>query len=138
LFAPLLALLLGQADDPTAKDRQAMQGTWIMANLEVNGKDVPADKLTGTVLTVKRDVYSVKVKDRTTDCRLRLDPSKSPRAVDMIFTEPGGGEKVLQGIYQIDGDILKIARGLNANQQRPDQFATWPDTNYFVVTWRRR
>jgi uncharacterized protein (TIGR03067 family) len=138
LLPPLLALVLSQPDDPAGRDLKAMQGTWVMASLEVNGKDVPAEKLVGTVLTVKGDVYSVKVKDRTTDCRMRLDPKRKPREVDMIFAEPGGGEKVLKGIYKIDADTITFARGLNANQERPGQFATWPDTTYFVVTWRRK
>ena len=136
----LLLLLVSQdaGDDRIKQDLKRMQGTWTMAGLEVDGKDVPAAKLEGTVLTVKDDRYAVKVKDRVIECVLRLDPSKDPKAVDMVFAEPGGGEKVLKGIYQVENDTLKIARGLDAKQERPGQFATWPGTTYFVVTWKRQ
>jgi uncharacterized protein (TIGR03067 family) len=47
-------------------------------------------------------------------------------------------DKLMKAIYKIDGDTFKVARGLNPEQERPTQFATWPDTNYFVVTWKKR
>ena len=134
----VLCLLLAEdADDRAKEDLKRMQGTWTMAALEVDGKDVPAAKL-GAELVVKGDRYAVTNKGRTIECKLRLDPGKDPRAVDMVFDEPGGGEKILKGIYVIESDTLKVARGLDAKQERPGQFATWPGTTYFVVTWKRK
>jgi uncharacterized protein (TIGR03067 family) len=133
------ALLVAQPGPPdkAKKDLDRLQGKWVMAGLEVDGKDVIAEKLQGTTLTVKGNKYEVKVKDMALGCAIRLDPSKEPREIDMIFSEPGGAEKVHKGIYVIESDTLKICRGLNADQARPGQFATWPGTNYFVVTWKR-
>src|SRR5262245_1997145 len=126
-------------DDPAAKELKALQGTWVMVNLEVNGKDVPLNKLDGTVLTIKADQYIVNVKDKTTTtCKIAIDPKQDPKHFDMIFLEGEKKDKVHKGIYRLDGDKLQLARGLNADQDRPMQFATWPDTNYFVVTWKRQ
>ena len=139
LLAPLIALLLTQADaaEQAKKDLQKLQGAWTMSGLEVNGQDVNLEKLQGTTLTVKGDKYVVKVKDQTLTCVIRLDPGKDLRTIDMIFSEPGAADKVHKGIYKFDGDTFKIARGLNPDQERPGQFATWPGTNYFVVTWKK-
>ena len=76
--------------------------------------------------------------DTKTSARLKLDPSKEPKAVDMIKSVPGSADEVIKGIYTFENDTLKICRGLNASQERPNQFATWPDTNYFVVTWKKQ
>lgn len=133
-----VALLQTPAEEQAKKDLDMMQGTWTIAALEVEGKDVPADKLGGSVLTIMGDVYEVKVKNTKYPCTLKLHAGKNPREVDMVFMEPGGGEKVNKGIYKLEGDKLVICRGLNANQERPGQFATWPGTSCFVITWQRQ
>src|SRR5438105_2114729 len=134
LLVPM-AMLLAQQDGPdqAKQDLKRLQGTWVMAALEVDGKDVGVEKVQGTTLTIKGDQYSVRVKDKVHSCVIRLDPKMDPPAIDMIFTEPGGGEKTHKGIYKIEGDTLRICRGLGAEQERPAQLATWPNTGYFVV-----
>jgi uncharacterized protein (TIGR03067 family) len=134
-----LALAQASAQEKANKDLERMQGTWTMQALEVNGKDVAAEKLQDTILIIKGDEYRTKVKDKEPlGFRLKLDPSKDPKAVDMVQIHPGGVEKVIKGIYTFENDGLKICRGLTPEQERPNQFATWPDTNYFVVTWKKQ
>lgn len=137
LFLLFVAQTIG-AGDEAAKDRKLLEGKWIMVGLEVNGQLVPPAKLEGTTLIIKGDTYTVRVKDRITqNCKLTLDPKQKPSHMDMIFLDGEKKDRSHKAIYKIDGDKLQIARGLNADQNRPDQFATWPDTNYFVVTWQR-
>jgi uncharacterized protein (TIGR03067 family) len=141
LVTTILCLAVAQSsnDDKAKKDLERMQGAWVLHALEINGKDVPAPKLDGTILIIKKDEYYTKVKDKEQlGFRLKLDPSKNPKAVDMIKTMPGGTEEVIKGIYTFENDTLKFCRGLAASQERPGQFATWPDTNYFVVTWKKQ
>jgi uncharacterized protein (TIGR03067 family) len=140
-LSPLLVVALAQpADDAKAKkDLAAMQGTWTMHALEVNGENVPAAKIQNSFLIIKGDEYRTKVKDKLQrGFRLKLDPSKTPAHLDMIQAMPGEAEKTFKAIYKLENDTLKICRGLTADQDRPKQFATWPDTNYFVVTWKRQ
>jgi len=138
---PLLCLALAQPsnDDKAKKDLERLQGTWIMHALEINGKEVAPQQFQDTLLIVKANEYTTKVKDRMPPgFRLKLDPSKNPPAVDMIQTMPDGSEKVIKGIYKFENDTFKLCRGLTPEQERPNQFATWPDTNYFVVTWKKQ
>jgi uncharacterized protein (TIGR03067 family) len=139
-FTPLACLLLAQSDaqDAAKKDLERLQGTWVMAALEVDGKEVGVEKIQGATLTIKGDRYSVKAKDKVNGCVIRLDPKKDPPAIDMIFTQPGAGDKTHKGIYKIEGDTFRICRGLGAEQERPGQLATWPNTGYFVVTWKKQ
>ena len=126
-------------DDAAKKDLKALQGTWIIAAMEVNGMDVPANKLEGTVLTIKDDRYTIKIKDKVINTAvIELDPKKDPKQLNMTPQEGAGKDKQHKAIYKIDGDTFKLARGLNAEQERPDQFATWPGTNYFVITWKKQ
>jgi uncharacterized protein (TIGR03067 family) len=141
LLYPLLCLAFMQPtnEEKAKKDLERMQGTWTMHALEVDGKPVPEEKLKDTTLTVKGDDYRTKIKDKEPPgFQLKLDPSKNPQAVDMIQKQPDGTEKVIKGIYTFENDTLKICRGLNPQQERPNQFATWPETSYFVVTWKKK
>lgn len=140
-LAPLFCLALAQPStrDKAKKDLERMQGTWTMQALEVNGKDVTAEKLQDTILIIKGDEYRTKIKGKEPlGFRLKLDPSKDPKAVEMIQIQPDGVEIAIKGIYTFENDSFKICRGLTPAQERPNQFATWPDTNYFVVTWKRQ
>ena len=91
-LVPVALLIAAQPDgtDVAKKELARLQGTWLMVGLEIDGKDVPADKVEGTTLTIKGDRYSTKVKKTEHECTIRLDPAKKPPAIDMIFTKPGG------------------------------------------------
>ncbi|MBI2807194.1 MAG: TIGR03067 domain-containing protein [Planctomycetes bacterium] len=140
LSLPLIVVFGQPANDLKAKhDLKQMQGAWVLHALEVNGKDVPAAKLQNTLLIVKGDDYRTTVKGQPLPgFRITLDPSKKPAAMDMFQALPGQAEKKFKAIYLLDKDTLKICRGLTTEDERPGQFATWPDTNYFVVTWKRQ
>ena len=125
--------------DAAKKDLKLLQGTWVMAALEVNGTDVPASKLEGTVLTIKDDRYTVKVKDKlVTTAVIELDAKKDPKELNMTPQDGDKKDKLQKALYKIEGDTFKMARGLNPEQERPHQFATWPGTDYFVVTWKKK
>ena len=123
--------------EPPKKDHDLLQGRWVMAALEVNGKLVPEERLRDAFLEIKGDKYITTTKNRSIETRFTLDPSKKPKTIDMVFTDGEKKGKVHKGIYELTGDTLKICRGLEANQERPTELATWPGTNVFLVTWKR-
>jgi len=129
----------GAGGDASRKDLKLLQGTWVLAAMEANGKEVPVEKLQHTILIIKEDTYTVKIKDKVMSVvRIKLDAAKDPRQIDMTFTDGAAKDKVGKGIYLITGDTFKMCRGLDPDQDRPREFATWPDTNVFVVTWKRQ
>jgi uncharacterized protein (TIGR03067 family) len=134
-----LALAQPAGDDKAKKDLERMQGTWEMHALEINGKEVPPQQRDGTILIVKGSEYRTKIKNKDLPgFQLKLDPSKNPKELDMIQKQADGSEKVIKGIYTFENDHFKMCRGLDASHERPTQFATWPDTGYFVVTWKKQ
>ncbi|HEV3118498.1 MAG TPA: TIGR03067 domain-containing protein [Gemmataceae bacterium] len=124
-------------DDAAKKDLEKLAGKWVMSSLEIDGKEVPEDKLKGTTLEIKGDQYTVKTKDDTHEVTLKLDPSKNPKEIDMIF--PNGNElpKVRKGIYEIGENTFKVCRGQADDAERPKEFGTWPNTGVFMVVWKK-
>jgi uncharacterized protein (TIGR03067 family) len=133
----LMTAAQGNLDEKAKKDLESLQGAWVMHTLEINGK--AESKIQETFLNIKKDEYKTSVKGKEPPgFRLKLDPSKEPKWLDMIQTQADGSEKVFKAIYTIEKDTLKICRGIDATQDRPGQFATWPDTGYFMVTWKKK
>lgn len=135
----LLFLFGSQPADVVKKDLDALQGKWTMTNLEVDGKDVPLKRIEGATLVIKGNDYILTNKKKAQPTVvLRLDPSKNPKEMDMTFSEGANKDMVHKAIYKIEKDTLVIARGLTPSHERPREFATWPDTGYFVVKWQRQ
>jgi len=141
-FSTLIVYDVGGAQDAkseAAKDLKKLQGEWIIAAMEVNGADVAPARLEGTVLSIKDDRYIVKRKDDTTTCKITLDPAKDLKEIDMLFLDGANKDGTLKGIYKIiAADTFQMVRGLAPEQNRPRDFATWPDTNYFLITWKKK
>ncbi len=81
-----------------------------MVGLEVRGEAVEESKLTGAVLIVKDDTYTVRVKKTGRDVTIKLDATQKPKQIDMYFPDDSGIKKLAKGIYKLEGDKLIICR----------------------------
>jgi uncharacterized protein (TIGR03067 family) len=134
-----LGLLLGaDAPEEARKELKRLQGTWVMAALEIDGRPVPEDQLRDTTLTIRGDKYIVKSKGKTYEVAFTLDPRQSPKAIDLSFPDGTNVPKKGAGIYQLEGDTFTLCRRQAPGQDRPAQFGTWPGTGLYLVTWQRR
>jgi uncharacterized protein (TIGR03067 family) len=126
------------ARDDAAVDLKKLQGTWIMAELEINGQQVPEEKRKDTILVLKNDKYIIKIKNKTYETTFKLDPSKDPKEIDMFFPDGPNAPKVSKGIYRLDGDTFQLCRAQAPGEDRPRDFVTTADSGLFVVAWKRQ
>ena len=98
-------------------DQEKIQGTWALVSGERNGKSLPADVIQHIHLIFAGDKLTTKNKDRQTEATFRLNPNQTPKAIDVDMEGNVG-----KGIYQFDGDTLKIAHG-EVGDARPQDFA---------------
>ena len=124
-------------DDAGKKDLAALQGTWTLVAMEVDGKAVEADKLKSVTLTIKDTKYSLLAGKQLHEVEITLDASKKPKEIDMRFLDGANKDRVGRGIYQLEGKTLKICRGLDPQQERPKDFKTEGQINYFVMVWEK-
>jgi uncharacterized protein (TIGR03067 family) len=127
------------ADDKVDIKREIkkFQGTWTFESSETGGKKLPAGELKGLILTFEGDKHTVKKGDQVIQVGTqKLDPSKSPKTIDVTLTEGPNKGKVLLGIYEIDGDTLKVCFDLQG-KKRPTEFKSAAGSHTFVNVHKR-
>jgi uncharacterized protein (TIGR03067 family) len=139
---PLLAtiiLVVGAApkDDANAVDLKKMQGDWMVDTMVKDGIKIPDDDARALFRTVKDDTYSVARFSRVVGKgTFKIDATKKPKTIDS--TPAGAADKAQQvlGIYELDGDTLKIC---NAPQgkDRPTDFEAKQGSEHTLIIWQR-
>ena len=119
-----------------ADDAKLIEGTWLPVEAELNGQKLNEDVLKTMKLIIKDGKYSVFAGTVNDQGTLRLDPAKSPKTMDILGTEGPNQGKTILTIYELAGDNLRVCYALGGDE-RPAAFATKPDTNLFLVTYKR-
>jgi uncharacterized protein (TIGR03067 family) len=111
----------------------ALRGTWNVLSVERGGK--LDDSFRGAVRTVNKHLYTLTPRNQEMIAgMLTVDPQA--RTLDM---RPANGEfrgKILRGIYEVDGNILKICFA-EPGRERPTQFVSMPGSGHILVIQER-
>ena len=118
LLTALAGAAAQAADPPAQKDAAALQGTWKLVSLEINGNAVDLGR--GEPRWIIKDN---KLRYGGAEVAvLTVDPATTPRIIDFAAVDP---KQTFEGIYVLDKDTLKIC--LNARgdaKERPGDFST--------------
>jgi uncharacterized protein (TIGR03067 family) len=128
------------AKDAVKKDVERLQGTWAPASLQFSGRDITNDNEGQFKLVFKGNEATVEgseaVKKEYAKLTMKLDPATSPKCVDIVVS--GGDQKdvVMEGIYELKDDELKICAKI-VGKDRPGQFASPEGSNIVLVVFKR-
>jgi uncharacterized protein (TIGR03067 family) len=128
------AAATGQLPAPTDRDR--LQGTWEAVELTVQGRPVAAK---GFRLQVKGDTMTITANAKG-EHTFHLDPKATPRALDLTpTTGPVKGQRTPVGIYEWDGDRLRLCLDDNARREadRPKEFKSTTDKASVLAVLKR-
>jgi len=114
-----------------------LQGTWNIVALEVDGKKMPASAVTGSKIVVKGDRFSTIAMGAAYQGTLEVDAGKSPRALNMKFTEGPEKGNTNFAIYELDEDTWTICINMTG-RNRPTEFATAPGSGQALETLKRQ
>src|SRR6516162_5222640 len=117
LVIAVLAVGAALSQDKEGKsDQDKIQGTWTMVSGMREGKPFP-EEAKNRKITFAGNKMKLKMNDQEHEVTFKLDPAKKPKEIDVDFDGQAG-----KGIYELDGDTLKIAHG-DLGEARPTEFA---------------
>jgi uncharacterized protein (TIGR03067 family) len=125
------------APDAVKKELALFDGEWTMVSGERDGMHLP-DDLVKTAKRVAKDGETTVTIGGSTFLKAKytVDPSKKPKTIDYTLTDgPNKGKKQL-GIYEIDGDLVKICFA-SPDAERPTEFTTKADSGRTLSVWKR-
>jgi uncharacterized protein (TIGR03067 family) len=135
LFVALTASAAAQ--DPASDDLKRLQGTWRMTSVVIDGKKVHEDDLKHMTVIFRGDTYIVKNEGKEVEKGTqKLDPTKTPRAIDAHVLEGADKGKDQLGIYELTGDTLKICFAA-PGQERPKEFSSHPGSKHEYGVFQR-
>jgi uncharacterized protein (TIGR03067 family) len=120
------------ADDQAGSDREKMQGKWKIVRCEFSGRDDPQP--VGVEDTITGEKW-LRPGRRTGEYRLKLDPSKDPKQVELSADRLG--DETLKGIYLLEGDKLTICYAYDPSSPRPTGFKTDDDSRVYLYVLER-
>jgi uncharacterized protein (TIGR03067 family) len=141
LLAVLVVGLLVAADDKAddvKKDLKAFEGTWTVAELQVNGKKATEEEVKNfeTKLTFKDNKLTLTLEGQTFEGTVTIDPSKTPKTVDVKAKNRRGDQVESHGIYEIDKDTLKVCY-VTGSKERPKEFKSTEGSGAFYTVYKR-
>jgi uncharacterized protein (TIGR03067 family) len=135
----VLGISQARADDKGGKEK--LKGEWSLVSLERNGESEKVTEASDDYIKLKIEgnnlIYSIYVFKSFVEIKaiFAVDSSKKPKTIDITFKEGDKDGEVRKGLYELDGDILKICLGSPQASERPAEFKSQGDV--LVFTYKR-
>jgi uncharacterized protein (TIGR03067 family) len=123
---------------PAAEAEKKLQGSWLAAKAEREGKG--ADDVVGHRLFFTGSRFQIRSNDGKPlyAGTFRVQPGTKPPAIDFEHTEGALKGKAWKGIYALDGDTLTICDNApNLDKGRPAAFEAGAGSGSILITFKR-
>jgi uncharacterized protein (TIGR03067 family) len=138
LLLVLTAGLLLGADDKK-DDLKKMEGVWEVGSIEQGGKKSPEDKIKEADLRlhITGNKFIYKAAGQTVmEGTFEIGSDKNPKTLDVKGKDPSGKEEKTVGIYQMDGDTMRVCF-VPEGSDRPAKFETKEGTKAALIVYKR-
>jgi uncharacterized protein (TIGR03067 family) len=139
----LVVLLRANAQEEKkgqAKGLDALKGTWTATALVQDGKDVPEDQLKelNLQLIFAGDKYTERIGGKVNEeGTIKIDTTKKPATIDLNIRTGNDKGKLQLGIFEVNGDTLKLCLAVPGEDKRPTAFASPEGTKAANVVFKR-
>jgi uncharacterized protein (TIGR03067 family) len=116
----LLTLVLAApawAKEMRAEDEE-LYGTWVLASVEIMDQATPVPQGTQSSTFSRGGRVAIQIKGKPDlEATWKVFPARSPTEIDVILpTKEGEKPQISKAIYQVDGDLLKVAVSTNGSE----------------------
>jgi uncharacterized protein (TIGR03067 family) len=134
-LSPSVVLAQASPEQLQAAELAKLAGDWTVVSDFVNGQ--PDDTRVGAIVKIIGDELvrtSPGASNRV--ARLSVDPSLTPKGIDIHWTAGRFQGETFYGIFKLDGNRLYICSNRTGNK-RPKQFESAPDKVEALITLER-
>lgn len=121
------------ADDEGKKEREKFKGLWRVTAFETNGKELDADLIKRFEWIFENDKVTVKANAQERTSTFTVDPSKKLKTIDLVWKD-----KTTVGIYDLQGDRLRICLAKEGEKKRPPDFVSKERSDWTLLVLRRQ
>ena len=129
----LLPAALLRADDAPKGDKE-LDGEWEIKSLLRGGKEPPEDAPKPSA-TIKGDQLILKFGDKEYKTTFQVDPTKTPKTMDVKMEEGPHKGETMKAIYEVKGDELRLCHD-EPGKDRPTEF-TSKEPGEVLAVWKR-
>lgn len=134
----LTTIALAGDAEAIRKDKAALQGTWSVIASQQDGERVPTDDLKDLYLIFKDNAILIREGGKTEEkFAFQLNPSKTPKEMDLTIKFGPNKEKIDRAIYEFDGDRVRICIQSNKDAPRPRDLAAPSGSKLWLVTLQK-
>jgi uncharacterized protein (TIGR03067 family) len=118
-------------------DLDRLQGAWVPVAVETNGVKFPDALLKSARFTIAGTSLTAQMGGQVEKATITVDPTKTPRTIDLLGTEGMSKGKKQPGIYELNGDQLKLCFAKEDAPDRPTSFTSLPGSFITTVVLKR-
>jgi RNA polymerase sigma factor (sigma-70 family) len=124
------------AEKPTKEAKATLDGTWQVTAVTKNGVDDSKDEVDAAKLVLSGETFALHQGSKTMKGMFKVDPTQSPATIDLVLTEGGDRGEMHVGIYELDGDKLRICM-THKDKERPTKFESADGSGAVLVMLKR-
>ncbi len=135
LVVGLLIGGVGITQETTKAD--SFDGNWKLVKGEADGKAMTEAEIKGGKISFKGDKYKLNLGEmEAVEGTQKLDPTKTPKTIDIVNSNGPDKGKTFLGIYNVKGDQMRVTFA-QPGKPRPTKFKTAPDSGQWQHVWKR-
>lgn len=117
------------------KELKRLQGKWKVEKMATDGKEFTPDKEDELIVEIKGRKWSFTGQEKAEI--VLIDTTTNPKCLDMKSVEKAREGVVDEGVYELEGDTLKVCWYQGKGKKRPTSFATPKERDTILCILRR-
>lgn len=111
-------------------------GAWRFAEQEIGGTKVPAGDFAANRLILQGDRFLSTDSRETAAGYYKIDPTRVPKTIDVVFTSGSPKGTTVRGIYELTDDTYRTCMSVD-DQPRPEKFESKPGSKYALEVLKK-
>jgi uncharacterized protein (TIGR03067 family) len=119
-----------------SKGDKDLEGDWKKVATVVAGVEERTTPGAGIEMTVRGESLTIRAPGVLQECKLNVDATKTPKAMDATGSGRDDGGRTTLAIYEVVGDELRVCSA-EPGKDRPTEFSSTAANGWVLATFKR-